>query len=43
MKKVLSFVLAALLVAGLAACGGGASGGAIKIGGTGPLTGGAAI
>lgn len=50
MKKILALVLvAAMLVLGLAACGsanpddGSDASGAIKIGGTGPLTGGAAI
>lgn len=50
MKKILALVLvAAMLVLGLAACGsaktddGSDAAGAIKIGGTGPLTGGAAI
>ena len=47
MKKVLAFVLAAVMVFAMAACGGSskpaAAPAAVKIGGTGPLTGGAAI
>ena len=47
MKKALAFVLAVVMVFALAACGGSskpaAAPAAVKIGGTGPLTGGAAI